>query len=1397
MRFLGILLLFFALSLRPLGTQAQIAASGNSFWFGFMTNSTDGPDDQLLVTISSETSTSGIIEIPGQGWSQNFYVEAQSSVQISIPDNLAEVETGQFIENKAIHIESSQPVTVQALNYTQSSADATRILPETLIGTKYIAASYPGLADDSSELLIVATEDGTEMQIIPSSTTSAGSAAGVPFTLQLDRGECYRIEASGTNDLSGTQITATAASGKCRPFAVFAGAGCAKIPASCPFACDHLYEQMYDLEKWGTQYVITPFGFDISPDNASITEPRYSYRMIAAQNGTAITIDNVNAIALQAGEFIEFNGETESHCIASNQPIAVIQFMQGFSCGGNGDPAMVVLDPVDNKTSIAHLNVAGTSVLNAHYVNLIVSPAALGACRLDGVLVPVGQFSAIESCDEYWTCTLELSPGDHTIECVSGFSGIMYGFVDGGITTTSYLSSLAVNVVEPEIEWQQTFCTDVDVDLQVPPNYTTPQWFYVNDASTLLSTASTYTITAPIQNAAYELLATNDFSGCVDTFYYSVESPSPIPVSIVQDQASVCSFESVTLTAVTSQPYALFDYSWSPDADLVNDNPASIAVQAEENVDYTVTLTTPSGCSTSSVSTTVVITQGDIAGFHVPDDYYAICLGESVNLEVEVEHVIWHDNFDPAISWGDWEAINGGDESNVCGTVTGNGLYFSGFSPREAITQPMDLSGGGTVYFSLKIANGSAPCDDAEPGDNVVLAYSVGGGAWISIQTFYESAYPDFVSLAVPLPLAASNPNTRLRWRQSGSYTSNQDVWVLENAYVGQLATASYNYAWVPQSGLSSVFGSEVQASPTVSTWYEVTTVDPATGCDYVDSVLVEVGQPFQVDMPDDIVICYPQDVLLSATPSEPGIYSYAWSPNESMQGSFSFNPTIDVQQTQTYSVEVTSQFGCSSQGQVTVTLGSLFGLELMALEDSLCFGEEATIDALLSGESAGVVFSWSGYSGLEGSSSSQVSFEPPSDVTITCLAVQASSGCQVEEEISIDVTPAFTINATPDLLQTCEASGIEVSAVASLNEPMEWTWTPQEWVAQADEATTTLTTESSGMLTVTALTAAGCEASASIILEVSPLITDLGPDIGLCIDETHVLSVNWPADYNVQWSTGVEAASIEVNETGIYSVFVQAPDGCTSEDEIMVEFFGYPVPELASDTSACDGEEIRLQAADPGLDYLWNTGQLSREIYVTEPGTYSVEITNGYCYSYDTIDVVFHPLPVQPFLPEYEFCFEASDESFFLDAKNLGSFYVWTNDSLSRFLILREPGTYGVSITTDKGCNAEFETSVKQECVEALFVPNSFTPDGDGINDAWFVYGVNIVNYHLQLYNRLGEMFYESYDLDKPWLGQRRDGNQYVESEVYPYLIRYQIVEENGVLSTEKTVMGFVALIR
>lgn len=1395
MRKLVILIVFFAqLSLLPMS--AQLPTTGTEFWFGFMENSNDGPDDALLVTITSTQAASGTIEIPGQSWSESFYVNPNASVVIEIPNAIGEVSSEQFADDRGIHVQSDVPVQVYAANYALSSADASRILPNELIGTKYIAACYGGLNSSPSQLLIVATENDTEIQISPSVTTAAGNAAGVAFTIQLEAGECYRLVASGTGDLTGTSIMATSASGKCRPFAVFGGAICANVPASCFQACDHLYEQLYDLDKWGNKYIAGPFNFDLDP-SYSVTAPRYTYRVLASENGTNVMIDDVTAIVLQAGEFQEFNNETEPHYIQSDRPIMVMQYMQGISCGGNGDPAMVLLDDLADMTTHATVFAPNIGAVDAHYLSVVIPAAGLGNFTLDGSNVSALLFEPIGEQDAFWLATFDISSGQHELHCNAGFNGMLFGHATDGVITASYALGLPVSISPEIINFEQTLCTNAAASLTIPTNYTNPRWFYANDPGAIISTQATLTLSAPIQNAVYELYADDVISGCVDTFFYSVESPDPIPIVITQDQLSVCSFEEVVLTAHAEPQQAMYTYSWLPSAMALDETGASVTVQAEESVDYEVTVSTPSGCGQTTASITVLVNQGDISSFGIVEENLRICQGQSVDLHLETERVVWRDNFDPAISWGDWESILNGVESSVCGTVSGNGLYFNDGFPREAITVPMDLSGNATVYFSLKIANGTAPCDDAEPGDNVTLAYSVAGGPWVTLQTFYESAYPDFTEIVVILPPAACNPNTRLRWRQSGSYTFNQDNWVLENAYVGRIATTAFAYAWSPASGLSSSVGSSVTASPGESVWYEVTTSDPATGCDYIDSVWIDVGQPFTLSMSPDETLCTPQSIELSAEPDQAGTYTYAWSPTAGMVGVFSANPTATITQTATYAVEAQSEFGCTALGSVTITLGSTFEMVIEVSDDSLCAGDTVQLTAVLSGQTQDIDLLWSGEPTIDDVTAASIAASPQQNVTITCLAEQAATGCAVTETIDLFVTPVFIVNVIPDLLQTCQATGTPILATATATEPVEWSWEPASFVFDPSASSTTLISEQSGTITATATTASGCAAFDVMLVEVSPLITNLGQDTGLCIGQSAILSVDWPQQYEVQWSNGETANAISVDLTGTYDVLVTAPNGCTSRDTIVVTVFDFPELDLGPDTSACDGDEVRLQAGDPGLDYIWNTGQLSREIFVSEEGIYSVEITNGYCVSQDTIVVDFHPLPTNPFMEEYEFCFDASDELLFLDAKNQGSFYVWDNDSISRRRQIFEAGDYQVTITSAEGCSSTFETSVVQECIEALYVPNSFTPDGDGINDVWLVYGVNIVNYHLQLFNRLGEMFYESRDLNTPWLGQRHDGSAYVDSEVYDYIITYQKILENGELSPEQIVRGFVVLIR
>lgn len=161
------------------------STKGTDFWFGFMENY-NAPT--LRVYISSDIATSGTVSIPGQGFTQNFTVAANSTAVVTVPNNQAHITTSQVLENKGIHVVSANPVTVYALNYEAYSSDAAIVLPTNTLGVEYYAASVtPAVVSGSpypSELLIVGVQNGSTIQITPSVATLAGNPAGV-FPLQL------------------------------------------------------------------------------------------------------------------------------------------------------------------------------------------------------------------------------------------------------------------------------------------------------------------------------------------------------------------------------------------------------------------------------------------------------------------------------------------------------------------------------------------------------------------------------------------------------------------------------------------------------------------------------------------------------------------------------------------------------------------------------------------------------------------------------------------------------------------------------------------------------------------------------------------------------------------------------------------------------------------------------------------------------------------------------------------------------------------------------------------------------------------------------------------------------------------------------------------------------------
>ncbi len=148
------------------------------------------------------------------------------------------------------------------------------------------------------------------------------------------------------------------------------------------------------------------------------------------------------------------------------------------------------------------------------------------------------------------------------------------------------------------------------------------------------------------------------------------------------------------------------------------------------------------------------------------------------------------DDFDPDIDNSQWSTItNGTANSNFVGS-DGNSLWFSGGSfgrnSRFATTNFVDVSNGGTVFFDIIFGNGSNGGENADPGEDVVLEYSINGGtSWTQLGLYDTEDFTSWTTLTETVPTAAQTSSTSFRWRQVNHSGNGFDNWAIDNVFVG------------------------------------------------------------------------------------------------------------------------------------------------------------------------------------------------------------------------------------------------------------------------------------------------------------------------------------------------------------------------------------------------------------------------------------------------------------------------------------------------------------------------------------------------------------------------------------------------------------------------------------
>ncbi len=323
---------------------------------------------------------------------------------------------------------------------------------------------------------------------------------------------------------------------------------------------------------------------------------------------------------------------------------------------------------------------------------------------------------------------------------------------------------------------------------------------------------------------------------------------------------------------------------------------------------------------------------------------------------------------------------------------------------------------------------------------------------------------------------------------------------------------------------------------------------------------------------------------------------------------------------------------------------------------------------------------------------------------------------------------------------------------------------------------------------------AQGCKDSATQIIEVnSPLVLVAPNDTTACQEAPISLSTLPIPNASFSW---YDASGNLLSSTNVLNVaagtttatyFVKVIEGvCSSIDSGLVT--GIPLPIVAvNDTSYCVGGTgtIKGHVSNSGAiapynpTYAWTmndslllTGQL--QLPVSSPGLYHLTVTDQGCTGSDSAQVTTNPLPVIPLPPEVKYCNDDSVNSVTLDAGSGGIRYVWqpVNDS-TELISVSTPGTYTVYVTNVYNCSAQAQTLVRLVCPPRLFISSAFSPNDDGSNDIYDVYSAHVGTFHMLVFNRWGEIIFESTDKNIFWNGVYR--SEHMPTGVYPWTITYE----------------------
>lgn len=493
-----------------------------------------------------------------------------------------------------------------------------------------------------------------------------------------------------------------------------------------------------------------------------------------------------------------------------------------------------------------------------------------------------------------------------------------------------------------------------------------------------------------------------------------------------------------------------------------------------------------------------------------------------------------------------------------------------------------------------------------------------------------------------------------------------------------------------------------------------------------------------------------------SVTLNGPAAAGYTWSNSATTQN-------INVNATGSFTMQVTDANGCTSpvSDAVAVTVNSLPVKPVITPggPTTFCNGGSVTLTS----------------SALSGNTWSTAATSQSINVTgAGSYTVKTTDGNGCTSPVSDAI--AITINALPakPVISAGGATTFCQGGSVTLNSPAAagYTWSNGATVQNIPVTTT-------GSFTVKVTDANGCISplSDAVAVTVNPLPAQpaitAGSSTTFCQGGSVTLSS--PAAAVYAWSTGSTSKQIVISQPGTYTLQITDANGCQSplSNGVLVTVNplpAQPVINASGPLSFCNGSSVTLSTAS-AAGYQWSNGSRTISTNVNRDGNYTVRITdNNGCTSpvSDAVTVTVNPYPTGVISTAGPYV-SGNTHYMQLTAPSSNGTYVWSNGDHSATTRVTQSGTYSVAVTTAQGCERDFDIPVV--LIDLNLIPNTFSPNHDGINDYWTVKALDqYPTAVVQIFNRNGNKVFEAKGAGLRWDGT--SGGHELPAGVYFYVL-------------------------